>query len=1013
MDLDALGLTDEVFGAQLRVDARPDEQAWHAVDGCEAPLDLDALGLGGWPCEALDLDHLLMRDVARPLRPQQHVAPGIAYKSSAYGRDIAKMRWQANEEQRARDESKKRVDARQAWDTLVARIGDSTCGNVKGHHNCNTWDFIGRDAFAQISKGTVSDGKSETSIGGTTHKCETLMTAAALVWSRLERAYHYFLTAMRDGSSKLTTAVVINRYSDSTPVMLRYGRLQGQLMEKARYVKELPPDRPDGCTRYTTCTWVEWKRLHPHARPQMGILELFGQSADISCLRSSSSCSDLLIHDGHGSLTEQSFIFPPCILERPTGDCTMTAHERAFISNKDIRKLGESAMVLVNDCPDNCRANLRFKRRMLDEVGSNVFYDELSGCVAHKLHTYSTKSLREEQLVGHIHAAQTILGISSRQKHLEDVFAKMVEAELEVIPGDPPAEYAPMLDMVLENTILRARNIVRARSGETEAEHHVILQERVKLLRRFCNGNIMRRRCQHYCNGCCLDEYGVYSRRLAVNNFTAAFVSAGIFTNLSTHAMKSRWLSSSGALAMLLCGMLLHGVLPRAWDIAWPKWHIDRCDADNDDFHRLVRSKVYRAKLWMCADNAVVKHLGLSIGISVADHCLQRLQHLDAKGGLLEKIASRSGCPLRACFSSCQQFLTSPLDTSAVMLKRLFENLGSDVVNVAFRIFFSVVLSFAGRLWFYLISMYESWPYKLVPLGNSTSSLDEALGLATELFEAKDCCLDRGIAMKVRDHVRDGAPLIGATVQRLAADLSGSAPLRRILWLWGKSAKLCNMHTERLLALYRLSCRKRCTIDRQICSGYLAQVRRLHLKAGGICSSKTTRSKLQAMGIEFVVSKRQRKLAKAKARKKKVDKPTWAMWCASHIVSKQVELERKLERGEYRALVKDLSEIWQDCSSRGVDPPRPARVARPKEQRKRAKHAVEKPYPEAIGTSLFGLSSSHHCIRPDVLRDEAQSIVESQGGEVHGLEIGWSNKFLAAHRQEFLSNAYVQDGDFS
>ena len=165
----------------------------------------------------------------------------------------------------------------------------------------------------------------------------------------------------------------------------------------------------------------------------------------------------------------------------------MTAHERAFISNKDIRKLGESAMVLVNDCPDNCRANLRFKRRMLDEVGSNVFYDELSGCVAHKLHTYSTKSLREEQLVGHIHAAQTILGISSRQKHLEDVFAKMVEAELEVIPGDPPAEYAPMLDMVLENTILRARNIVRARSGETEAEHHVILQERVKLLRRFCS----------------------------------------------------------------------------------------------------------------------------------------------------------------------------------------------------------------------------------------------------------------------------------------------------------------------------------------------------------------------------------------------------------------------------------------------------------------------------------------------------------------------------------------------
>ena len=322
---------------------------------------------------------------------------------------------------------------------------------------------------------------------------------------------------------------------------------------------------------------------------------------------------------------------------------------------------------------------------------------------------------------------------------------------------------------------------------------------------------------------------------------------------------------------MLLCGMLLHSVLPRAWHLAWPKWHVDRVDADNDDFHRMVRSKVYRAKLWMCADNAVVKHLGLSIGISVADHCLQRLQHLDAKGGLLENIASRSGCPLRACFSSCQSFLTSPLDTSAVMLKRLFEHLGSDVVNVAYRNFFSVVLSFAGRLWSYLIAMYASWPYKLVRLAEllSAGSLDEALGLATELFEAKDCCLDRGIAMKVRDHVRDGAPLIGATVQRLAADLRGSKPIIRLLRLWGKSAKLCNMHTERLLALYRLSCRKRSTVDRQLCSGYLAQVRRLHLKAGGLCSSKMTRSKLQAMGVDFVVSKRQRKLAKAKARTNK------------------------------------------------------------------------------------------------------------------------------------------------
>ena len=160
-------------------------------------------------------------------------------------------------------------------DTRVARIRDSTCGELRGHHNTNPWEFINRDAFAQIESGSVTESRGEVSVEGQPHNLELFITAASMVWSSLERATIFFVTPLRDASSKSNTAVVVNRYSDSAPVMLKYGRLQSQLMEKARCVKELPPTTSEGYTRYTTCTWNEWRQQHPHAKPRMGILELF------------------------------------------------------------------------------------------------------------------------------------------------------------------------------------------------------------------------------------------------------------------------------------------------------------------------------------------------------------------------------------------------------------------------------------------------------------------------------------------------------------------------------------------------------------------------------------------------------------------------------------------------------------------------------------------------------------------------------------------------------------------
>ena len=82
-----------------------------------------------------------------------------------------------------------------------------------------------------------------------------------------------------------------------------------------------------------------------------------------------------------------------------------------------------------------------------------------------------------------------------------------------------------------------------------------------------------------------------------------------------------------------------------------------------------------------------------------------------------------------------------------------------------------------------------------------------------------------------------------------------------------------------------------------------------------------------------------------------------------------------------------------------------------KGQRKKQKHSLALPYDEAIGNKLFGLSDRFACIKPEVLRDEAQRVVEANGAEVHGLEIGWSNTFVGDHREQFLTDMYIQSGD--
>ena len=81
------------------------------------------------------------------------------------------------------------------------------------------------------------------------------------------------------GGNKVT---YVRRHHDGTQMYLGFGSLQQQLQPQARYLRPLEPDRTSGWVRWVTCTFMEFKKWQPWARPQSGILEVFGQQVEVT-----------------------------------------------------------------------------------------------------------------------------------------------------------------------------------------------------------------------------------------------------------------------------------------------------------------------------------------------------------------------------------------------------------------------------------------------------------------------------------------------------------------------------------------------------------------------------------------------------------------------------------------------------------------------------------------------------------------------------------------------------------
>ena len=259
-------------------------------------------------------------------------------------------------------------------------------------------------------------------------------------------------------------------------------------------------------------------------------------------------------------------------------------------------------------------------------------------------------------MVGNVHAVFTVLTVDGRRDALVRNLRELVAEELEIIDGDPPDALKRHNEALIQQTLVRADVVIKARSGR-RSEHPpppqadqprqrhrksrgVRGQSQAGAARRLLimvNGDTTRSRCQHFENGCCVDASGAPgTREVIVENFVTAVLEAGLLGHRSSRApARNRWLTCYECLSLISAGMLLHRLLPRVWFRFVPKYEIPHGATDVDGFHKLIRAKIWRAKVWLDHPDACMRSVCTGLTSAPAYHLLMVLQRIDEQGGAI------------------------------------------------------------------------------------------------------------------------------------------------------------------------------------------------------------------------------------------------------------------------------------------------------------------------------------------------------------------------------------------
>ena len=301
----AFGVDDVCDDVQLGLSCDGVRRAWFEAeidamsDGSEGPPSNDA-------GDGLEVDALIrdlgIEDLANSIdTDHQRVVPeGIPNHSLAHMTLISRSRF-AKTPDRGKIDYNALADLH---DSRTLRFGDLAGGCLrqvetqlgeKGWTHSNTYTASGtiRAGFKQIGR-LEGSLRGEVDLDSCRRQQEGLVTVSALTESVWKEAAEKYKDQIMGRKVKY-----LRRHHDATPVLLRFGALQDEIAPFARYIKPILPDRDNGYIRYTTCTYEEFVKMNPNVTPNMGVVEVFAQTAHVV---TSDICSDLSSPSGQAAL---------------------------------------------------------------------------------------------------------------------------------------------------------------------------------------------------------------------------------------------------------------------------------------------------------------------------------------------------------------------------------------------------------------------------------------------------------------------------------------------------------------------------------------------------------------------------------------------------------------------------------------------------------------------------------------------------------------------------------------
>ena len=878
-----------------------------------------------------------------------------------------------------------------AWDDLMLREGDTAArrgpasqpseDDHRPHKNQYRETAFLRMAFDQVGeKGGQRPGG--VGIMDSHRGQESLTTVTGAFCCRQETVSIATADKLRDSSG------CICLHHDGTPMHLRYGATLQHLLEPhARYL--LATELPDGRKIWKAVSYTEYRKFFPRRYLRAGVLEVFAQSVDVTWR-----------HDV-GEMQTQIFHIPPRILQNGKGSTIFRATESALpaLSLRHIMSVANTlgSWIFYHEVPDSLKANKR-KQAKTKEIllpAPTVLYPENPGCTVHGLHNHAEKIIGIKTMTGDVHACQYVTTISSRKDALMRSGRTLLSTELDVRTGSPPPECSKRTWTLLNHTVLRAMRHVTAKAHLEDPanrdKHDKLYKTKLTACKDFAsmfNGDLREGRAVHWENNCCVDASGNYSFEVCVENCLAALTNLGLFGGLETGIVrKDRWGSRAAHQALLICGIMVHNLIPRTWKLAFPWKGAGRFAEADDSFHQVLKGKAYRGQLVL---NSAVTNLTwvlISVTSETIDWLLQAIQHHDAAGGILRLMVLEEKNLFAIAQRRLFKLLETPMNDSELSLVLYHYGQNLEVRQHIADEMTSLMLGF-GAAMFYYEHLFKQFPFKFVEGVVDECGVERQMDMWREAKTMRRCCSSLDCTWKMV-----------AAIPPETESLCDMPHLYRAVDCWSHAGKISDMSSERLLSLIRKGSPKNSTVERLVSAGTLTQLMRVHRLCGGEDPTKTRRQQLLEDGVPLRAQPRVKQSSKRRASLDFINSSR-----------KRMKLERGSEVLPRASALEELRACAREFKALPAQQrPRPQATS----QAMPEKMVDASKYDEKVGTKLHGLSTQRFPLSPKSLRSIIAEAVPREE-KMHGPRPSGLTDRLEPLRERLTKQIFVKDqGDIA